>query len=140
MKKIIKKQAEKVRFVIVGGLNTAIDFGILFTLVALGLPTVASNFVSTSVAMVFSFFANKSFTFRDTGQKTVKHIALFLIITIFGMWVIQPIIIELVKLALEPWATNKYVVLLIGKVLATIASLIWNYLMYRKFVFVKHTY
>ena len=139
MKKIIKKQAEKVRFVIVGGLNTAIDFGILFILVALGLPTVASNFVSTSVAMVFSFFANKSFTFRDTSQKTVKHIALFLIITIFGMWVIQPIIIQSIKLVLEPWVANEYVILLIGKVLATIASLIWNYLMYRRFVFVKNT-
>jgi len=139
MKKMLKKQAEKVRFVIVGGLNTAIDFGILFTLVALGLPTVASNFVSTSVAMVFSFFANKSFTFRDTGQKTVKHIALFLIITIFGMWVIQPIIIQSIKLVLEPWVANEYVILLIGKILATIASLIWNYLMYRRFVFVKNT-
>ena len=139
MKKMLKKQAEKVRFVIVGGLNTAIDFGILFTLVALGLPTVASNFVSTSVAMVFSFFANKSFTFRDTGQKTVKHIALFLIITIFGMWVIQPIIIQSIKLVLEPWVANEYVILLIGKILATIASLIWNYLMYRRFVFKKQT-
>jgi putative flippase GtrA len=139
MKKVLKKQAEKVRFVIVGGLNTAIDFGILFTLVALGLPTVASNFVSTSVAMIFSFFANKSFTFRDTSQKTVKHIALFLIITIFGLWVIQPIIIQSIKLILEPWVANEYVILLIGKVLATIASLIWNYLMYRRFVFVKNT-
>ena len=139
MKKMLKKQAEKVRFVIVGGLNTAIDFGILFTLVVLGLPTVASNFVSTSVAMVFSFFANKSFTFRDTGQKTVKHIALFLIITIFGMWVIQPIIIQSIKLVLEPWVANEYVILLIGKILATIASLIWNYLMYRRFVFKKQT-
>ena len=139
MKKMLKKQAEKVRFVIVGGLNTAIDFGILFTLVALGLPTVASNFVSTSVAMVFSFFANKSFTFRDTGQKTVKHIALFLIITIFGLWIIQPVIIELIKIVLEPLVANKFVVLLIGKILATIASLIWNYLMYRRFVFVKNT-
>ena len=139
MKKMLKKQAEKVRFVIVGGLNTAIDFGILFTLVVLGLPTFASNFVSTSVAMIFSFFANKSFTFRDTSQKTVKHIALFLIITIFGMWVIQPIIIQSIKLVLEPWVANEYVILLIGKILATIASLIWNYLMYRRFVFVKNT-
>ena len=137
MEKLLKNNAEKIRFVIIGGLNTAIDFGILFALVTLGLPTVASNFVSTSVAMVFSFFANKSFTFQDTSKNTTKRIVIFLIITIFGMWVIQPVIIELIKMALSPSVTNKYIVLLIGKILATIASLTWNYLMYRKFVFIK---
>jgi putative flippase GtrA len=137
VEELLKNNAEKIRFVIIGGLNTAIDFGILFALVTLGLPTVASNFVSTSVAMVFSFFANKSFTFQDTSKNTTKRIAIFLIITIFGMWVIQPIIIELIKMALSPSVTNKYIVLLIGKILATIASLTWNYLMYRKFVFIK---
>ena len=137
MEELLKNNAEKIRFVIIGGLNTAIDFGILFALVTLGLPTVASNFVSTSVAMVFSFFANKSFTFQDTSKNTTKRIAIFLIITIFGMWVIQPVIIELIKMALSPSVSNKYIVLLIGKVLATIASLTWNYLMYRKFVFIK---
>jgi putative flippase GtrA len=137
VEELLKNNAEKIRFVIIGGLNTAIDFGILFALVTLGLPTVASNFVSTSVAMVFSFFANKSFTFQDTSKNTTKRIAIFLIITIFGMWVIQPVIIELIKMALSPSVSNKYIVLLIGKVLATIASLTWNYLMYRKFVFIK---
>ncbi len=154
MKKLPKELAEKIRFVIVGVINTAIDFGILFILVAMGLPTIASNFVSTSVAMVFSFFANKSFTFKDTSQKNVKHIALFLIITIFGLWVIQPIIILGVNLLLGSWFTEScmvglfgdllgswfkasYLVLFIGKALATIASLMWNYLMYRKYVFSK---
>ncbi len=154
MKESLKNHAEKIRFVIVGVINTLIDFGILFILVALGLPTIASNFVSTSVAMIFSFFANKSFTFKDTGQKTVKHIALFFIITIFGLWVIQPIIIEGINLILGPWFTEScivglfgdllgswfkasYLVLFIGKVLATVATLIWNYLMYSRFVFVK---
>lgn len=154
MAKLLKKHAEKLRFVVVGGANTVIDFGILFSLVALGLPTIASNFVSTSVAMVFSFLVNKSYTFKDTSKNTGKNITYFFVITVIGLWVIQPIIIEGVNLLLGPWFTGScpvkligellgswfkasYLVLLIGKVLATAASLTWNYLLYRKFVFNK---
>jgi len=154
MEKILKKHAEKFRFGIVGIVNTVIDFVTLFTLVALGLPAIASNFVSTSFAMVFSFFANKSYTFNETDKSTGKHVVYFLVITLFGLWVIQPIIIIGVNLMLGSWFTDScmvsligdllgswfkasYLVLLIGKILATIASLVWNYLLYRKFVFKK---
>jgi len=156
MEKILKKHAEKFRFGIVGIFNTVIDFVVLFILVATGLPAIASNFVSTSVAMVFSFFANKTYTFKATEKGTGKHVAYFLIITLFGLWVIQPIIIMSINLLLGSWFTDScmvgligdllgswfkasYLVLLIGKVLATIASLVWNYLLYRKFVFIKQT-
>ena len=139
MEKLLKKHAEKLRFIIVGGLNTAIDFGILFALVALGLPTIASNFISTSTALVFSFFANKTFTFKGANKSTGKHFVYFLIITLFGLWVIQPIIIEGTKLLIGSWSSNNYLVLLIGTVLATCVTLIWNYLLYRKFVFKKQS-
>ena len=78
----------------------------------------------------------------------------FVIITIIGLWVIQPIIIGGIDMLLGPWFTDSapvvwlgdvlgswfrtsYLVLFLGKGLATAASLTWNYLMYRKFVFVK---
>lgn len=154
MQKLLKKHAEKIRFGIVGVVNTIIDFVILFTLVALGLPAIASNFISTSAALIFSFFANKKFTFKHVGKNTNQQIAYFFLITIFGLWVIQPVIIEIINLMLGPWFLNSqlmvwtgsllgswfkasYFVLLIGKCLATLASLIWNYMLYRKFVFKK---
>ena len=136
MKKLIKKFAEQIRFATVGLAATAIDWGILFTLVAFGLPSIASNFVSTSVAMVFSFFTNKSFTFKAKNI-TKRHMVYFVIITIIGLWVIQPIIIESVNILLSPRVKAGFLVLFLGKGLATAASLSWNYLMYRKFVFVK---
>lgn len=153
MKNLIKRFAEQIRFVIVGIAATAIDWTILFTLVALGSPSIPSNFVSTSVAMVFSFFTNKSFTFKAKNI-TKKHLVYFVIITIIGLWAIQPIIIGGVNMLLGSWFTNssavkrlgdllgswfkaKYLVLFLGKGFATAASLTWNYLMYRKFVFVK---
>lgn len=137
MEKLIKKHADKLRFAIIGGLNTAIDFIVLFALVALGIPTIASNIVSTSTALVFSFFANKTFTFKDNKKSTKKQFGVFLTITLIGLWIIQPIIIEGVRLLVEVWDMNSYIVLLIGKLLATCATLVWNYLLYRKFVFKK---
>lgn len=137
MEKLIKKHADKLRFAIIGGLNTAIDFIVLFALVALGIPTIASNIVSTSTALVFSFFANKTFTFKDNKKSTKKQFGVFLAITLIGLWIIQPIIIEGVRLLIEVWDMNSYIVLLIGKLLATCATLVWNYLLYRKFVFKK---
>jgi len=134
---ILKKHADKIRFVLVGGTNTAIDFAILFGLKSLGLPALTSNFISTSVALIFSFFANKKFTFKDnnTGDKT--QFIKFLAITLFGLWVIQPVIIWLAGLMLQPINLNDYIVLLIGKLLATCVTLVWNYLLYRKFVYKK---
>jgi putative flippase GtrA len=137
MQELIKKHADKLRFAIVGGLNTAIDFVVLFVLVALGLPTIASNVLSTSTALVFSFFANKTFTFKDNNKGTKKQFAIFLIITLFGLWILQPIVIEGTRLTIETWFNNSYIVLFIGKVLATCVTLVWNYLMYKKFVFKK---
>lgn len=137
MENLLKKHAEKLRFAVVGGLNTAIDFVILFTLVALGFPNIAGNYISTSVALIFSFFANKKFTFKHDGKANIKQLAYFLLITIFGLWVIQPVIIEGIRLLIGSWLTNNYIVLLIGKILANATTLIWNYLLYRKFVFKK---
>lgn len=136
LKKILKNHAEKIRFGSVGAINTAIDFSILFILVELGLPNIVSNFISTSVALIFSFFANKKFTFK-TDKTTAKHFTGFIIITLFGLWVIQPVIIESVRILMQTSNINPRIILLIGKTLATIASLIWNYILYKKFVFIK---
>lgn len=141
MKQLLKKHAEKLRFGLVGLVNTTIDFGILFGLVALGLPTLVSNFVSTSVALSFSYIANKKFTFKHTGKNSTKQMVYFLVITLFGLWIIQPVIIEETKLFVSQFVENttfgKYLILCVGKGLATFASLTWNYLLYRKFVFIR---
>jgi putative flippase GtrA len=137
MKKALKKHAEKLRFGIVGVVNTAIDFAILFTLVSFGLPTILSNFFSTSAALTFSFFANKSFTFKYQGNNSTKQIVLFLVITTFGLWVIQPLIIIGASWFLGQISNSKYFVLFISKLIAIGASLTWNYTMYRRFVFIN---
>lgn len=120
---------------IVGSLSTAIDYGILFALALFGLDSLRGNFISTSIAMIFSFIANKKFTFKDNSSAGKMQIAKFFVITTFGLWVIQPIIIEGFKYLASPIIPNAFIVLFVGKTLATIASMIWNFVLYKKFVF-----
>lgn len=133
----LKKHAEKIKFAIVGGLNTAIDFSILFVLVTMGVPVLISNYISTSTALIFSFFANKKYTFQDHGQFSKSKFATFLVITLFGLWILQPIIIYSISALLNSYSFDKNIVLLISKLFATVVTLVWNYLLYRKFVFNK---
>lgn len=133
----LRKHAEKIRFAIVGAANTALDFALLFLFVFLGVDKIVANYFSTSIAFIFSFFVNKSFTFKSSGGNVAKQFGLFLVITIIALWVIQPLIILGVSSLLEPLNWYDAVVLFVAKFIATIASLIWNYILYAKFVFKK---
>lgn len=134
MKALLKKHESKLRFAFIGGINTAIDFGILFLLTALGLDKLVANFFSTSIAFVFSFFANRTFTFKSTGSAK-KQFLPFLIVTLIGLWVLQPLVILGVTQLLH--ALNDSLALFIAKLIATIVSLVWNYILYSRFVFKK---
>lgn len=135
MKELIERNADKFRFVLVGGLNTLIDFALLFMLVSTGLGRIPSNLISTTVAFLFSFFANRSFTFRAGSGNIKRQFGLFFAVTLFGLWVIQPVIIELTIWFIKDLDLNESTNLFIAKLLATFATLVWNYLLYSKLVF-----
>lgn len=138
MQEIAKKHADKLRFTIVGSINTVIDFSILFTLTTLfNVPKELANFISTFVAFLFSFFANKKYTFKSTSKNLKKQFLLFTIVTLFGLWVIQTIIITAITPVFTNLGVNKPAALLISKLIATVASLIWNYTLYSRVVFKK---
>lgn len=138
MQEIAKKHADKLRFTIVGVVNTALDFSILFILTMLfNVPKELANFISTFVAFLFSFFANKKYTFKSTSKNLKKQFLLFTIVTLFGLWVIQTIIIATITPIFTNIGVNKPAALLISKLIATVASLIWNYTLYSKVVFKK---
>ena len=138
MQEIAKKHADKLRFTIVGSINTVIDFSILFTLTTLfNIPKELANFISTFVAFLFSFFANKKYTFKSTSKNLKRQFLLFTIVTLFGLWVIQTIIITATTPVFTNLGINKPAALLISKLIATAASLIWNYTLYSRVVFKK---
>lgn len=136
LKNLLNKSSDKFRFVLVGSLNTAIDFGVLFFLTAIGLSVLTSNFISTSIALTFSFFANKKFTFNNKTDDKLQFIR-FLTVTLIGLWIMQPLIIELTKMGLNSVINNSNIILFIGKLLATCVTLVWNYLLYKKFVYIN---
>lgn len=132
---MIKNKRQKVRFGLVGIINTVIDFSLLFGLTLIGLPTITANILSSSTAFILSFLLNKKVTFKTSGTDLKREIGLFIVVTLFGLWVIQNLVILAVEWGLRTSGLSPYIILAIAKVLATGVSLIWNYVMYSRFVF-----
>lgn len=131
----MKNKTQLLRFGVIGGVNTILDFGLLFFFQSLGLPISLANIMSTGIAFVFSFFANKNYTFHSTSSNILREMTLFIVVTLFGLWVIQTGIIQWIL----PFATNtlhnKDVALFASKLVATVVSMVWNYILYDRLVF-----
>lgn len=102
---------------------------------SLGVPVGYANIISTSVAFCFSFFANKRYTFNGREGNVVRQMILFIAVTLFGLWILQTLVIQLLTPLLLMLGYGSSLTLLIAKLLATIVSLTWNYLLYRSIVF-----
>lgn len=139
MKQLLQKNSQVVRFGIVGSLNTAIDFGLLLLLTSAGLSPLVANSISSVSAFVFSFVANKKYTFKSTGANLQREIALFVAVTLFGLLVIQNTLIWLLQPVVASLGLDTQTSLVIAKLVATVASLTWNYVLYSRVVFVKQS-
>jgi len=133
----MKNKSQLIRFGLIGIINTALDFGLLFILKSIGLMATTANIFSTSIAFVFSFFANKKYTFRSSGTNIVREMILFVAVTLFGLWVLQTGVIWLVLPHLSKLLRSSDMGLLVTKLIATAVSMTWNYILYDKLVFKK---
>jgi putative flippase GtrA len=137
------------KFGLVGVFNTLIDFTIYNILSSNGLTLVESNLVSTTVAMIFSFFANKRLVFKKAGGNLVREVVLFWLVTAFGVYVLQT---GVIKLLTDIWVTplndlvalahtagvtthDAFIIKNGAKIIGTVVSLTWNFFMYKKVVF-----
>lgn len=153
VKKHIKKAFEfrRVRFLSIGAINTVIDFVALNILViGFGVPKIPANIMSVSVAMTFSFFANRHIVFKSQNKSKTQALK-FVAITVFGLYVIQTSVIyfltevwhwpldvayEIIQaIGLGGVFSHEFVVVNGAKVIATIFTLVWNYTLYKKVVF-----
>lgn len=145
------------KFGLVGIINTAIDFTLYNLFISiLGAPATAiklitANLISTTSAMSFSFIANKTFVFKFRRGNVWRQIALFFITTAFGLYVIQNGVIYLLTkiwsgpldlgyeiftfIGLDSVFSEQFFIANAAKVIATVFSFSWNYMMYKKVVF-----
>ena len=140
MKNLLKKlkNNQAFWFSVIGGINTALDFIILFVLASFGVKIFIANIFSTGTTFVISFLMNKKITFKSVSnnkKELIREMVLFIIVTLFGLWVIQNIVISTAMPIFENLLKNKRISLLLSKLIATIFSLIWNFILYKKVVF-----
>lgn len=128
-----KNLSQVVRFGAVGGLNTAIDL-VLFHVLAnvLGINFIVANVFSTGTALIVSYFLHSRFTFGATSN--TRSMASFVAVTLTGLWILQPLVIALTHPLFGSVFTED-MSLLAGKLVATIASLMWNFILYKTIVF-----
>ncbi|MBW4062097.1 GtrA family protein [Candidatus Saccharibacteria bacterium] len=140
------------KFGAVGIINTIIDFGIYNVLAGVfGFHILVANAISTTVAMVFSFFANRNVVFESKDGSKSRQALLFVLVTAFGLYILQLGTLHLLttvwlgpvnlatsivhSLGLSSTFSDTFVRNNAAKVAATVISLIWNYIMYKRVVF-----
>jgi len=144
--RFVKIAYQAIRFIEVGVLNTAIDFGVLNLLIwstgsTEGLAIVPLNVISFLAATVNSYFWNKFWTFKapDTllGEKkrAGSEFAVFLLVSGIGIGINTGIVAAgtelispLFSLSAGAWAN-------VMKICATIFSMAWNFVGYKFIVF-----
>lgn len=134
---------KKMRFALVGVVNTGVDFVALNLLVlAFGFGLVAANIVSTTCAMLISFVLNRRVVFQHQGPDAWRQFILFIVVTVAGIWLIQTIIVvqvyEMLESALQSTQQSgllAWLILNTAKVVGVAVGIVWNYLWYSRFVF-----
>lgn len=138
---------QKVRFLIAGSLNTALDF-LLLNVMALagGLPVLLANGVSVTVGITVSYALNHYFVFRYPSRISLKKFAQFFLVTGFSSLILQSLIIWGFEvffdttygnslLFLGTTGENHFLAINIAKAVAVLVGLIWNFCMYKFVVF-----
>ena len=135
------------KFIIVGTINTVVDFGILNLLVFFGYTAsfiffgqnfLIANAVSFGIAVINSFILNQVWVFNDSGQQHGKcqRIILFLAVTILSVFIIQQVLFNILYYSYIH-AENGFMSLNAAKLIAATISAAINFLGYRYLVFRK---
>ena len=129
------------KFLTVGILNTAIDFGVfnilsMATGITQGLQIGGVNIPGFVVAVTNSYFWNKLWVFEGKGGFG-KDLGQFLLVSIGALLVNSGIIALLTTFVSAPFGLDEREWLNLAKVAATAVALSWNFLGYKFIVFRK---
>lgn len=133
-----------VTFAVIGLINTFVDLIVFVLLRSHQVPLIVANIVSTSLALGLSFVLNRKFTFRveQSGRRTFL---LFVVVTLIGLWVLQPAIIVATSYLLkQPFVhallsnmglDTPHWITVFSKIAAVPFTLAWNFVLYKIVVF-----
>ncbi|MGE5390632.1 MAG: glycosyltransferase [Deltaproteobacteria bacterium] len=125
------------RFGFTGLINTVIDFAIFNLFLSLtgwtnGPGLLVINLIAVTAAATNSFYMNRHYTFRASAQST--QFRQFIIATLCGMALNSLGVMLFSKLAVfTPWTATE--ALNLGKLCGAVISAVWNFLLYRHWVF-----
>ena len=145
------------RFVVVGLANTLLDFVLFQALTrAFGIPLShvwIAKAISGTVALAVSFALNRGWVFRaaDGRRPAAGQAVRFVVATLIGVYVIQTgltqlfssvvtlpgeLVADLVEaIGLDDLMSEAFVIKTVAFVLATTASMCWNFAAYKWWVF-----
>lgn len=138
-----KRDKKVIIFGLIGVFNTVFDMALYVFIQYLTGSIIIANIVATSAALIGSYLLNSKLTFK-TKKWTVKGFVLFVVVTLFGLWVLQTFIIYLLTpvVSVVPaflWRLfgplEGIVKILAPKVVATVVTVVWNFLWYNKVIF-----
>ena len=71
-----------IHYNLVGIINTAVGFFIIFLLMYLGVEPVLSNAIGYAIGSISSFYLNKKYTFKSTDNRNMQAINFFTVLGI----------------------------------------------------------
>lgn len=114
---------QRIRFLFVGGINTAVGYGTYALLVFCGILYFYANIISTIIGVTCSYFLNKYFTFqkrKKSYSEMVRFITVYLVSFLLGnillylfigIMKLSPYFVGLINLlftSLISWFGHKY--------------------------------
>ena len=124
--KSLAGQKRVIRFGMVGGINTLIDFGVFLLLhYVFGIWVMVAHVTGFCVATLNSYLLNKYWTFDDKSSHSPKQILTFLGISLAALVISSAIV----------YIGKDYMPAFMAKILAIGVAMVWNYLGNRFFVF-----
>ena len=117
-----------IRFTLIGGINTAVDYGVFFLLhTLLSVGSLIAQVISFSSGVICSYFLNRHFTFKAQNKMTTSEVIKFVILNLIAMG----------SSVLVVWICETYLGIspYIAKLASMLVSFTINYIGNRFFIF-----
>lgn len=119
----IRPSARFVRFLLVGGLNTAFGYGVYVGCLWLGMHYAVAGAISTVLGVLFNFKSTGMLVFRSRDHGRLPHfVAVYVVTYLFGTLCVG----GMLRLGIPAW---------LGGLILILPSAILSYLLNRRFVF-----